>query len=179
MWRLQPYSTHACFSGGNKISKIQTTSTSSRKLPMQTRERNFAVKGKSRACAHDLMLARRAWVLVKGARWLTRGINLEESCKQMCFYRAQWKRLWQSPLESGKAALGGPGPWRSRMSPRKATKRRSVPAAPVNRRKKARPTSNSFSLSHWLLLTAMPLLIFLLFFLSLRRPYGKHTNNIV
>lgn len=77
----------------------------------------------------------------KGGRWLTRGINLGSHAVNV-FYRKQWKertkRLWQSPLEYGKAALKGPGPWRSRMSRLKKARRRTFPAAPVSPHEKAR-----------------------------------------
>lgn len=145
-----------------RLQMSSATFLMSRKWIVLHRESSLCKHGREIHVCSWLDVGETSVGLVKGARWLTRGINLEESCKQMCFYRAQWKRLWQSPLESGKAALGGPGPWRSRMSPRKATKRRNVPAAPASWRKKARPTSASFSLSHWLLLTAM-----LLFFCAI------------
>lgn len=56
----------------------------------------------------------------------------------MCFTETQWKEgtkpLCQTPLENGKAALQGPGPWRSRMSLRKRQRRRVFPTAPAQER---------------------------------------------
>lgn len=42
--------------------------------------------------------------------------------------------MCQTPLENGKAALQGPGPWRSRMSLRKRQRRRVFPTAPAQGR---------------------------------------------
>lgn len=56
----------------------------------------------------------------------------------MCFTETQWKEgtkpLCQTPLENGKAALQGPGPWRSRMSLQKRQRRRVFPTAPAQER---------------------------------------------
>ncbi len=56
----------------------------------------------------------------------------------MCFTETQWKEgtkpLCQTPLKNGKAALQGPGPWRSRMSLRKRQRRQVFPTAPAQGR---------------------------------------------